>query len=85
MAPHCDADAYCRECVDSGDCPEGFECSANYQCVGCVSDAQCRDDPNGTQCVDMVGGKVCRGCDPLDNAGCEPGQKCWEGIYCNDP
>jgi len=85
VAPRCDADAICRECLELEDCAEGFECSPNHECIGCTSDEQCENSPTGTQCVDVTGGKGCRGCDPADNAGCEPQQKCWDGFFCSNP
>jgi hypothetical protein len=74
--PYCDVDTSCKECLDPGDCPEGFECSSDSFCVGCTSDADCANSPSGAECVDIVVGTVCRPCDPSDNAGCPAGETC---------
>jgi hypothetical protein len=72
-APFCADDGLsCEECLEPGDCPDGFECSPNQECIGCASDADCTDNPAGAQCVSVEGGKACRYCDPDDHAGCSP-------------
>jgi hypothetical protein len=74
--PYCDTELQCQECLDPADCPDGFECSPYHDCVGCVTDADCENNPSGGQCVEVTGGKACRQCDPIDHAGCLPPTTC---------
>jgi hypothetical protein len=86
--PYCDAiDLLCKECLEPADCPDGFDCTLNEECVGCATDADCENNPSGGQCVDVTGGKACRVCDPSDNAGCTPPEACWDSspIHCSVP
>ena len=58
----CDARGTTPICEPTGD--------GQSECVGCSSDADCRNNPGGGQCV----GGACRSCDPGDNAGCSGDQ-----------
>ena len=70
---------HCRGCDPTGDrgCVANSnlpKCSGvSFACVQCQNNGQCLNNPNGQQCITIVGNAArgaCKPCTPTDSAGC---------------